>query len=574
MAGTGSREQKEIFMDLLQQYYRKTPTDQIIAQKDIDLFGLIHFSVNTFTNKEWGYGNPEDAQLFNPVEFDADQIVSAARDGGLKGIILVCKHHDGFCLWPTQTTTHNISNCPWRDGKGDIVREFSDSCRKHGLKFGVYVSPWDRNSAAYGTAEYVRIFEEQIREVLTGYGEIFEMWFDGANGGDGWYGGACEMRDIGDASKYYNWERIFGVVRELQPKARMFGGPDLRWCGNERGHIPPESSAMFLPYYHAENAEEMTWTETIKLLQEGRRDAPYYVLAECDFPMRQGWFYHPESDGLSRSSLTLLMDYLNTVGNGGIMNLGLVPDTRGLLTDEDCRKLRGFGQKLAMLRENKVFEFQVEGAGIHTFEIPAEEFNVLELEEDIVKAPGEKVEQYSVALDGKTLIGGEIIGLRRIRLLKEKACGNKLTLELKGDSFVKITGWLSGKDLLTPVEDPSKCFDDKSLEDVTEKIIASDDTSFTVDFGQNRKFNGFVLTPDPDEPEGIPLRFVVEISNDLENWCCLADDEGFENILANPIPQRIRLLASEARYLRFQACQMAKNGAALKIKSFAVLMTD
>ena len=140
-------------MNLLSKYYSSKPSKQIIAQLDVDLFGLIHFSVNTFTNKEWGYGNPEDAQLFNPVEFDAEQIVSAARDGGLKGIILVCKHHDGFCLWPTKTTSHNISNCPWRNGKGDIVREFSDACRKFGLKFGVYVSPWDRNSAVYGTAE-------------------------------------------------------------------------------------------------------------------------------------------------------------------------------------------------------------------------------------------------------------------------------------------------------------------------------------------------------------------------------------------------------------------------------------
>ena len=178
-------------MDFLRKYYRTEPPAPVLAHLDTDLYGLIHFSVNTFTNKEWGYGNPEDARLFNPVEFDADQIVSAAKSGGLKGIILVCKHHDGFCLWRTKTTEHNISNSPWRNGEGDMVREFADSCRKHGLKFGVYVSPWDRNSAVYGTSEYVRLFEEQIREVLTQYGEIFEMWFDGANGGDGWYGGAC-----------------------------------------------------------------------------------------------------------------------------------------------------------------------------------------------------------------------------------------------------------------------------------------------------------------------------------------------------------------------------------------------
>ena len=564
-------------MNLLSKYYSSKPSKQIIAQLDVDLFGLIHFSVNTFTNKEWGYGNPEDAQLFNPVEFDAEQIVSAARDGGLKGIILVCKHHDGFCLWPTKTTSHNISNCPWRNGKGDIVREFSDACRKFGLKFGVYVSPWDRNSAVYGTAEYVKIFEEQIREVLTQYGDIFEMWFDGANGGDGWYGGACETRDIGDATIYYNWERIFGIVRELQPEARMFGGPDLRWCGNERGHLPRESTAMFYPYYHDTTGKyaDMPFAEACRHLQNGQKDAPYYVLPECDFPMRNGWFYHPESDGLSRSSLTLLMDYLNTVGNGGLMNLGLVPDRRGLLTDEDCRKLRGFGEKLKMLRETKVFEFAVSGEGIHTFEIPENApFQVLELIEDIAQTGGEKVEQYAVSLDGQQLTTGEVVGLRRIRLLPNEVKGNKLTLEIKGDSLVKLIGWQTGRDLLTPIKDPAERFDDKALEDVTGKIISSDAASLTIDLGKICKFNGFVMTPDPDDLEGLPLRYSILTSNDLENWDAVAADEGFENIQANPIPQRVRIWEVQARYLQFCSTRAAKEGAPMKIKAFAILKAD
>ena len=561
-------------MDFQQKYFQRVPSAQILAQLDTELYGLIHFSVNTFTNKEWGYGNPEDAQLFNPVEFDSDQIVSAAKDGGLKGIILVCKHHDGFCLWRTKTTTHNISNCPWRDGKGDMVREFSDSCRKFGLKFGVYVSPWDRNSAVYGTPEYVKIFEEQIREVLTQYGEIFEMWFDGANGGDGWYGGACEKRNIGIARDYYNWDRIFGIVRELQPNARIFGGPDLRWCGNERGHIPADSSAMYFPPDLLGGSTSPSPAEHYAMMQNGTKDEPrFFMIPECDFPMRQGWFYHPESDGLSRSALTLLMDYLNTVGNGGLMNLGLVPDKRGLITDEDCRKLKGFGEKLKMLREQKVFEFNMSGDSSFRFDIPADApFNVLELVEDI--ANGEKVEEYSVQLDGMELVSGKVIGVRRIRLLKEEVCGRKLELTLKGASFVRLTGWRAGKDLLTPVEDPSTRFDDKALEDVTGKIIASDAATLTIDLGAPRKFNGFVLTPDPDDLEGLPLRYGFLCSNDQKNWEWLALDEGFENIQANPIPQRVRLKSTSARFLKFMSYQPVRDGAPMKIKAFAILRED
>lgn len=559
-------------------HFSSTPSPAILANLDADLFGLIHFSVNTFTDQEWGYGNPDDAQLFNPVEFDADQIISAARDGGLKGIVLVCKHHDGFCLWPTKTTEHNITNSPWRDGKGDIVGEFAASCRKHGLKFGVYISPWDRNNKHYGTAEYVRIFEEQIREVLTNYGEIFEMWFDGANGGDGWYGGACEKRNIGFAKDYYNWDHIFAVVRELQPNARIFGGPDLRWCGNERGHLAPESSAMYYPIYHVRGGgKNMSAEEVYELYQCGDRKAPYFVLPECDFPMRRGWFYHPEHDGLSRSPLMLLMDYLHTVGNGGVTSLGLVPDKRGLLTDEDCCKLRGFGEKLKMLRETQVFDSHISGEGEHTFDLPADTpFDLIELVEDIAKAPGEKVEGYTISLDGRELVSGEVIGLRRLRLLPEKVCGRKLTLTLKGASFVRITLWRTNDDLLTPTEDSFVHVEDTAIEDIMDKIMESETTDISIDFdlGRVRKFNGFIMTPDPEDREGLVLRYGFFSSNDHEIWEWLAFDEGFENIQANPIPQRVRVKSTEARYLRFQSFQTAKEGAKMVVNSFAILKED
>jgi len=563
-------------MDCLERYFRKGPTAPVLKQLNVNLFSIIHFSVNTFTNREWGFGEPEDAQKFNPVEFDAEQIVRSCRDGGLMGIVLVCKHHDGFCLWPTKTTDYNISNCPWRGGKGDIVREISDACRKFGVKFGVYISPWDRNCAIYGTPEYVTdIFEKQIREVLTQYGEIFEMWFDGANGGDGYYGGAREKRNIGIAKDYYNWDRIFGIVRELQPDARIFcGGPDMRWCGNERGHIPPDCSSYYSPF-DFDGKDQMTPDERYAMLQTGCRKAPYFVPAECDFPLRQGWFYHPESDGLSRSSLVLLMDYLNTVGNGGVMNLGISPDRRGLITDEDARKLKGFNDKLKMLRETKVFEFSVTGAGRHEFEVPADaSFDVLEFVEDIEKADGEKVEHYSVTSDGKTLAEGNVIGMRRIRLLKSQERGGKLVLELEGDSFVRLTGWLAGKDLLAPDEVVDKVFEDPAFEDVTGLITASDANSITIDLGRARTFNGFVLTPDPDDREGLPLRYALKVWDDGEEWRWVVLDEGFENIQANPIPQRVRVKSTTARYLQFLSFQAVREGAPMKIRAFAILKQD
>ena len=186
----------------------------------IEVYGIVHWGLNTYTDREWGYGD-EDPKMLNPDAFDADQIVGACKDGGLQGLIVVAKHHDGFCLWPTKTTDHNITKSPFRGGKGDYVKEMSEACRRHGLKFGVYCSPWDRNNGDYATPKYVETFHAQVKELLSGdYGEIFEMWFDGANGGDGWYGGKREKRRIPNG--YYRFDDVFKFVRELQPKICIF----------------------------------------------------------------------------------------------------------------------------------------------------------------------------------------------------------------------------------------------------------------------------------------------------------------------------------------------------------------
>ena len=211
------------------------PSERQLAWHELEYYMFVHFTVNTFTDKEWGYGDEKEA-VFNPSALDCHQWAKTASEAGMKGIIITAKHHDGFCLWPSAFTEHSVKNSPWKEGKGDVLKDLREACDEYGLKMGVYLSPWDRNSAVYGTPEYLVYYRDQLRELLTNYGEIFEVWFDGANGGDGYYGGARETRRI-DNKTYYDWPNTHEIVRELQPDAVMFSdaGPDVRWVGNESG---------------------------------------------------------------------------------------------------------------------------------------------------------------------------------------------------------------------------------------------------------------------------------------------------------------------------------------------------
>lgn len=320
--------------------YGPLPSPRQLRWHQMEFYGFVHFTVNTFTDKEWGYGD-EAPTLFNPSDFDAEQIVRTARDAGMKGLILTCKHHDGFCLWPSKYTEHSVKNSPWRNGRGDVVREISDACRKFGLKFGVYLSPWDRNHKDYGQSEYLTYFRNQLRELLTGYGPVFEIFLDGANGGDGFYGGARETRRI-DRETYYDWPTTWQLVRDLQPDACLFSdaGPDVRWTGNERGVAGDPNWATL-------NREDFVPGRADQArLNRGDRPGTHWVPAECDVSIRPGWFYHQKEDSRVRSGRNLVDLYYSSVGRGASLLLNLAPDRRGQIPTPDVESLREFRRLL------------------------------------------------------------------------------------------------------------------------------------------------------------------------------------------------------------------------------------
>lgn len=322
------------------QPYGPTPSPRQLRWHELEFYGFIHFTINTFTDKEWGYGD-ESPSLFNPTDFDAYQIAGTAADAGMKGLILTCKHHDGFCLWPSKYTKHSVKNSPWRNGRGDVVKEIAAACRKYRLKFGIYLSPWDRNHNDYGRPEYLTYFRNQLRELLTSYGPIFEIFLDGANGGDGYYGGACETRKI-DRDTYYDWPTTWDLVRKLQPDACLFSdaGPDVRWVGNERGVAgDPCWSTLNKDDFAPGRADEAR-------LNRGDRPGSHWVPAECDVSIRPGWFYHAKEDAQVKSAATLVDLYYSSVGRGGSFLLNLAPDRRGQIPDPDVKSLREFRRLL------------------------------------------------------------------------------------------------------------------------------------------------------------------------------------------------------------------------------------
>ena len=326
------------------------PSKRQVEYQQREFYGFIHFTVNTYTNKEWGLGD-ESPEIFNPYDLDAESWVKAAVSAGMQGLILTCKHHDGFCLWPSKYTEHSVKNSPYKDGKGDIVKELSDACKKYGIKFGVYLSPWDRNCAVYGTGkEYDDFYINQMTELLTNYGDVYTFWMDGACG-----------EGPNGKKQVYDWERYYAKVRELQPEAVLsICGPDVRWCGNEAGVVRKSewsvvSKLMTSPAFTAELSQKEDNEEFRKRaidptneelgsrkVLENEPELAWYP-AETDLSIRPGWFYHPEEDDKVRSLENLKDIYLKSVGGNTALLLNACPMKNGRFHENDTKRLAELG---------------------------------------------------------------------------------------------------------------------------------------------------------------------------------------------------------------------------------------
>ncbi len=418
------------------------PSRRQIEWSELGFYNFLHFTVNTFTDKEWGYGD-EDPAIFNPTAFNADAIVEVLKDAGSKGVILTCKHHDGFCLWPTKTTDHSIKYSPYKNGNGDIVRDISQAARRHGLKFGVYLSPWDRNQATYGTPQYIRIYREQMRELLTGYGPIFEIWHDGANGGDGYYGGAREKRVI-DKLHYYDWPGTWALERQLQPDAAIFSdvGPDVRWVGNEKGIAGETCWATYTPR-SASGGPGSPGDIVEGEATTGTRNGKYWMPAECDVSIRPGWFWHRAENDKVKSPHELTDLYLDSVGRGASFLLNVPPDRRGLIYETDAVNLRAFGKLIRATFDRDLAanaRQSVAGAGLQRQIVldlaQPQSFNLVRLREQIQF--GQRVGAFSLDTlqNGawKPFGSGTSIGICRIVRSEQPVTSSRMRLLISNAS--------------------------------------------------------------------------------------------------------------------------------------------
>ena len=414
---------------------RAVPSPRQLAWHASEIGIFVHFGVNTFSDREWGDGT-EDPGSFHPTALDCRQWARAAKSAGATRLVLTAKHHDGFCLWPSRLTTHAVSHSAWRGGQGDVVREFTDACRAEGLEAGLYLSPWDRHEPTYGTPAYNDHYVGQLEELLTGYGPIVEVWFDGANGE-----GPNGKRQV------YDWPRFFGTVRRLQPNAVMFSdaGPDVRWIGNERGLAgDPNWCAVdpnVVPYPGAQGPG------IIEELQHGDMRGAVWRPGEADVSIRPGWFWHPAEDAAVKSPDELVDLYFASVGRNAGLLLNVPPTRGGLLADADMRTLAAFGERRsALFTSNLAADARIHTAGnVVELEWPRPvTFAVAALTESI--ASGQVVESFTldawvrdswVTCAGGTTIGHkclarfEPVETTRVRLVTNSVLGRpRVTLRL------------------------------------------------------------------------------------------------------------------------------------------------
>lgn len=322
------------------------PSVNQMRWQEMEFYAFVHLSVNTYTDMAWGFGD-EDPSMFNPEELDCRQWAKVCKGAGMKGIIITAKHHSGFCLWPSKYTEYSVKNAPWKNGKGDIVKELADACKEYGLKFGVYLSPWDRNHPDYGKPAYITYFRNQLTELLTNYGDVFEVWFDGANGGTGYYGGANENRTI-DRTTYYDWENTYKLVRQLQPEIVIWndGGDraDLRWVGTESGYVGETNWSLL-------NA---TGDVPEDMLRHGLENGDSWVPGEVNTSIRPEWFYHAKEDAKVKKLPQLMDIYHHSIGRNGtlLLNFPIMPN--GLIHEYDIQSINELAGALKVAFEKNL----------------------------------------------------------------------------------------------------------------------------------------------------------------------------------------------------------------------------
>ena len=555
---------------------RLVPTEQQLKWQQMELTAFLHFGINTFTGREWGDGK-EDPALFNPVSLDCEQWVRALKAGGFKMAILTAKHHDGFCLWPTKTTKHSVASSPWKEGKGDVVRELRDACRKYGLKFGVYLSPWDRNAECYGQGEaYNQFFIEQLTELLTNYGEVHEVWFDGANG-EGPNGKKQE----------YDWEAVEQTIRRLQPKAvTAIMGDDVRWVGNEKG-IGREtewSATVLAPgiYTRAEEQNQRLGVSSTAQDLGGRKvlaDAKelFWYPSEVDVSIRPGWFYHTDQDNQVKSLAHLADIYFQSVGYNSVLLLNIPPDKNGLIHETDARRLEELATYLRhtfddnylkkgnarwMARSGDFKEFQVKKNAL---------VNTLLIQEDIAK--GQRIERFLLegCVEGnwQKLAEGTTVGYKRlvrfaacqpdsIRLTVLSARDEARVLRMglyyarqlmEQDTNVALGNVPSGQcSIVGGNEESAKAIDgDRNTVWRTDGLVP-----LVVDLGQEAEITGFTYAPAADDHlEGTLYKYAFYVSRDGESWTLCDTNGEFSNIMHNPVPYAVQFERSyRGRYVK------------------------
>jgi len=385
------------------------PTKQQLAWHEMEFYLFTHFGPNTFTDKEWGEGTePED--IFNPSNLDCRQWCRIAKAAGAKGIIITAKHHDGFCLWPSKYSKHTVRESKWKNGKGDVLKELSRACREYGLKFGVYISPWDRNHPKYGTSAYNDVFVNMMKEIFTNYGPIWELWWDGANGE-----GPNGKRQV------YDWDRFKKTVHQLSPNTVVFSdvGPDIRWCGNEKGIAGETNWNLLDTVGFAPGAG----APPVDTLNHGNLNGKNWIPAECDVSIRPGWFYHKEEDEKVKTPEELFQLYLKSVGRGANLLLNVPPDRSGRITEKDSialvgfRKLRDESFKKDLLKNERFF---ISGGDsiksvLQMHFNDTRKMNCIILREEIKN--GQSVEEFSVRMGSNERIEGHTTTIGRKRII-------------------------------------------------------------------------------------------------------------------------------------------------------------